>query len=387
MFGEWAERISTAPISSQAARSAPISTWSEIGSRPSLIGLAPPARSRPRRPPRASRGAAPGSPPGARTRTGPRPRSRRGGSPRSTSASSHSPSKRARRLPRSRAPSSAARGRGSGPGSTSARRTFTSSTSAVGVAVAVTALVLGGELLGEPLGARALVAGDRELERLAAIAQLVGDLGGGVAEPLGQPLAERPHLRRNPLGGELVTAQHHRARGVAPALGGEQAERREHPARPRAEDPLHPELGGDRGRVHRPGAAEGHQREVARVDSALDRDDAQGAHHLGVRDPHDALGRGERLEPELVREPRDRGLRRVLVELDAAGQLRGRAEVAEHQVRVGDRRLGAAAPVAGRPRLRPRRARARPAARRRRRASRSSRRRPRPCARRPSAAG
>ena len=34
MFGEWAERISTAPISSQAARSAPVITWRATGSSP-----------------------------------------------------------------------------------------------------------------------------------------------------------------------------------------------------------------------------------------------------------------------------------------------------------------------------------------------------------------
>ena len=151
--------------------------------------------------------------------------------------------------------------------------------------------------------------------------------------------------------------------------------------------PLDPELVGDRGRVHRPGAAERHQREAARVDAALDRDHAQRPDHLLVRDPDDPLGGGQRVESELGGEPADRRLGGAGVELDPAGERRVGAQVAEQQVGVGDRRLG-------RRRARSRRARARrppsagrPAARRRRRASRSSRRRRRPCARRPSAAG
>ena len=75
------------------------------------------------------------------------------------------------------------------------------------------------------------------------------------------------------------------------------------------------------------------------------------------------------------------------VELDAPGERRVGGEVAEQQVGVGDGRLGAAAPVAGRARDRRRPSAARPAARRPGRASRSSRRRRRRCGRRPSAAG
>ena len=77
MLDEWAERTSTAPISSQAARRAPISTWSVTGSRRAQPRLAPPASativpaaSTSRRPPAGQRRA---SSPAARRCTAPRP--------------------------------------------------------------------------------------------------------------------------------------------------------------------------------------------------------------------------------------------------------------------------------------------------------------------------
>ena len=117
MFGEWAERISTAPISSQAARSAPTSTWSETGSRP-LAHRARSARDRPRvvhlrAPSGRQHQRRLGQLEHARP-LGPLPA---GGSPRSTSASSHSPANRARRSAAlERALGGGRAGRGSGPG-------------------------------------------------------------------------------------------------------------------------------------------------------------------------------------------------------------------------------------------------------------------------------
>ena len=58
------------------------------------------------------------------------------------------------------------------------------------------------------------------------------------------------------------------------------------------------DIAGDRRSVHRPSAAEGQQRELTRVDAALDRDHAQGADHLLVRDPDDPLRRLELAEAE-----------------------------------------------------------------------------------------
>jgi hypothetical protein len=51
-----------------------------------------------------------------------------------------------------------------------------------------------------------------------------------------------------------------------------------------------------------PAPAEAQQRQLARVDAALDGHHAQRAHHLGVGDAADALGALQRLELEAVRE-------------------------------------------------------------------------------------
>ena len=77
----------------------------------------------------------------------------------------------------------------------------------------------------------------------------------------------------------------------------------------------------------------------------------------------------------------------IAIESHPACQGRVGVEVSEQEVGVGDRRLVAAAAVAGGPGLAARRAAARRAGRRRGRASRSTRRPRRPCGRRPSGAG
>ena len=119
---------------------------------------------------------------------------------------------------------------------------------------------------------------------------------------------------RDPLGGQVLAAQHHRQGRVAAPVRGAEAERREDPARPRAEDPVDLELGRDRGGVHRPGAAEREQREAARVDAALDGDDAERPDHLLVGDPDDPLGGLElargRARPPARPPPRRRRRRR-----------------------------------------------------------------------------
>ena len=52
-----------------------------------------------------------------------------------------------------------------------------------------------------------------------------------------------------------------------------------------------PELLGEKRGMHRPGAAERDQRELARIMAALDRDDAQRLGHAGVDDLDDAARR------------------------------------------------------------------------------------------------
>ena len=69
-----------------------------------------------------------------------------------------------------------------------------------------------------------------------------------------------------------VGARLQRARVVVLDGGGQEAEGREHARRVGHEHLGHAELGGERRAVHRPGAAERHQRELPRVVAALDRD-------------------------------------------------------------------------------------------------------------------
>ena len=107
--------------------------------------------------------------------------------------------------------------------------------------------------------------------------------------------------------------------------------------------------------VHGAGPAEGDHHELAGVDAALDRDHADGGRHGGVGDVVDGPGGREHVEPEGRGDATSSPSR-----LDAGSRAmppeRRRAEVAEHQVGVGDRRFGAAPAVARRPGDRPRRA-------------------------------
>ena len=217
----------------------------------------------------------------ARTRTGPRPRCPAGGSP------AQRPRPRAtRRRTRARrlaALEGALAGGRAGAAPGRARRApggrSTSSTSAVGVAVAVTALVLGARSPRRAARDRALAAGDRELEGLAAVAQLVGDLGAWRRRA---PRRERlARARRTSAAMRSAVSSSPRSITVRAV-----SRRRSEASRPSADStPLArgqrirsiPSSAGDRRRVHRPGAAERHQREAARVDAALDRDDAQRA--------------------------------------------------------------------------------------------------------------
>ena len=104
-------------------------------------------------------------------------------------------------------------------------------------------------------------------------------------------------------------------------------------------------------RVQRPGAAEGEEREVARVVAALERDHLDRARHVLVRDLDD-----RRRRARAASRPRRSACssiarrRRAVVEAHPPGEEVLGVEAAEQQVRVGDGRLGAAAAVADRPR-------------------------------------
>ena len=118
------------------------------------------------------------------------------------------------------------------------------------------------------------------------------------------------------------------------------------PARGGTITAAHAERVGERARVQRSGAAERDQREVARVDAALDR---HGAHRLLHRrvDHRDDTRRVDAGRCERV------AGRGADVEPPEPGKRRPVGDAPEHQVGVGDRRLGAAAPVARGPGLAP----------------------------------
>ena len=266
MLAEWALRTSTAPISSHAARSAPVATWRAMGSRLS-------ARSRMTVP---VASVCPRQPVGHDERRLRQRDDRRPddlivlglvGLPGDLGAGLHAGGADRHQL----------------------------DLGAV-VAVAVALLVGGGEGLAQRGGVGRDVA-QRQLVGLAGVAGVPGDLVGVAGE------------RAQRLIGQRLAAQQDRVRLVAAPLGGGEPERAEHAGGARHDDPRDPQLLGDGRGVQRSGAAEGQQREAARVDPALDGHDAQRAHHLGVGDPHDPLGAGARVgQPQLARERGDRAL-------------------------------------------------------------------------------
>ena len=112
------------------------------------------------------------------------------------------------------------------------------------------------------------------------------------------------------------------------------------------------ELVGQRRRMQRPGAAERRQHEGARIVAALHGHDLQGLRHGVVDDVDDAGRRGARVDAQGFRQTLgNRGFRRRMIDRQVARQQRALVEIAEQQVAVRHRRLGAAAAVADRPRL------------------------------------
>jgi hypothetical protein len=96
--------------------------------------------------------------------------------------------------------------------------------------------------------------------------------------------------------------------------------------------------------VQRAGAAEGHQREAARVVALLDRDQAQRAEHVFVDDIDYARCRFHQTDPERRGGFFDRALRRPAIEFHLAAEQIDR-QITEHQVGVGNRGLRAAAAI------------------------------------------
>ena len=101
--------------------------------------------------------------------------------------------------------------------------------------------------------------------------------------------------------------------------------------------------------MHRPVAAEGDEHERSRVDAAPRRDLADRVRHVGVHETEDALGG---LEDRDAERTGDAVVQRRMRPLDVEAHLPAgealRAEIAEHEVCVGHRRLDPTAAVAHR---------------------------------------
>ena len=99
--------------------------------------------------------------------------------------------------------------------------------------------------------------------------------------------------------------------------------------------------------MHRSGAAERDQCEVARLDALLHGKRANGLRHLRVDHVADALRQLDRLQAELMCELADRAVRGPDVERHLPAGEPGGIDAAEDDVRVGHRRTRPTAAVTG----------------------------------------
>ena len=117
------------------------------------------------------------------------------------------------------------------------------------------------------------------------------------------------------------------------------------------DDPADAEPAREQAGVDGAAAAEGVDREVARVVSARDGHAPDLVLHEAVGHLLDARGALHQPQPELIAERGDGGARRVDVDVHAAAEEVARVQEPEHEVGVGHGRHRAAAPVTDRPGL------------------------------------
>ncbi len=170
-----------------------------------------------------------------------------------------------------------------------------------------------------------------------------------------------------------------RRREIGAQIGQQQAHRAQDAGIARHQDAADLQLLRQPRGVQRAGAAERHQRVVARIVAALHADHADRARHVGGDDGDDALRGRHRIQAQRRRQPLDRRARQVLAHRHAAAEQMRRVQRLQHDIGVGDRRFGIAARRSRPARDRRRHCAARPSAGRRYRHRRSSRRRRRPC--------
>ena len=182
------------------------------------------------------------------------------------------------------------------------------------------------DALGLELAARALFRfGEQFLDRRSGVAAQVGEAGD-----------------------EIVAAQvrHHHAPG------------REHRRPGGNDDLLHAEFLRERDGMHRTAAAEGDEREVARIEAAVERHQLQRVDHVVVGDADDAARRFGRIDAELGSDGLDCRACRAHVGIDRAAAEIVLVDPPEPQIGVGRRRIGPALAVGRRPRQRTGRLRA-----------------------------
>jgi hypothetical protein len=147
--------------------------------------------------------------------------------------------------------------------------------------------------------------------------------------------------------------EHAGSRGVRPSLGEAHPPGGENARVGRNDDPLHLELGSERGRVHGSTATRGDQHEVPGVMAPPDGDELERADHVRVHEPDDPVRQLRRRQAETVAEPPQRVPGQLRVETQTPAEEVLRVEDAGRELRVGHGRALPAAAVARRPRLGP----------------------------------
>ncbi len=135
------------------------------------------------------------------------------------------------------------------------------------------------------------------------------------------------------------------ARRVHQPFGGQ------HPGAYRHHRLAHAQVFGQGAHMEAAGAAEAGQGEVRRVEALLNGDHPQGLAHVLVGQVQNAPRGGFPVQAQAGGQPLHRRPGGVHVQGQAAGQGEFRLQAAQHHVGVGDRGLGAATAVAGRPRV------------------------------------
>ena len=210
------------------------------------------------------------------------------------------------------------------------------------VPVGIEALVPAVEALEESLlGGPRFPIGDVDLVGLAEIAAVERTFEDDVraAKPSSamsrRLLFEGPEFGLEPGQADLGIRSHEGLGVVLDRIRHEQAEGRKDAGVARHDDRGHAQVGGHLDGVHAARSAEREKGEGARIDAALDGDDADGLLHVGVGDGDDAEGRLDRRLPDRASQPRDGRRASFRMDLHFAAQEEIRVQAAEAEVGVG----------------------------------------------------